>query len=242
MFVPSRERAYYRLGNTRRLSRDHGHTANLDVCPRTFFDDTGANMMTNPQILPWTPTNTQDVEALLVGEWWDAIRAAPTIGEGALARLGNTSGAVIQDTYGILYWLVEKDSARSWHLRQVHVLTKLVDEAIYLGVPPASRTEGPGTHWRVPLSADRYLTHPWQLWEALAEADRAEYGRAPEGRQLCCRCQFPTDEPIPVPVEHSGSVASPTLYVCPRHVSSYPGDAVTQAAAMRRALQRGRNR
>ncbi|NUH35246.1 hypothetical protein HUF15_00420 [Streptomyces samsunensis] len=173
------------------------------------------------QALPWSPPNAQDVEVLPVGKWWDAVRAAPTIGERALKTLGDKTGAVIQDKNGPLYWLVEVGTATSWHLRQVRVLTELTDESTYLGVPPASWTTGPKTHWRVPLSADRCLTHPWHLWEALAEADRAEYGRRPEGRQLCYRCQLPTDEPIPVEVEDSRGDVSKVTYACPPHVPLY---------------------
>ncbi|MER8155621.1 hypothetical protein [Streptomyces sp. NPDC094472] len=168
----------------------------------------------------WTPPTAVDVEALPAGKWWDAVRAAPTVGERALELLGDETGAVIQDKHGPLYWLVAVGSATSWHLRQVRVLTQLADESTYLGVPPASWTEGPRTHWRVPLSADHYLTDASRLWGALAEADRAEYGRAPEGRQLCYHCQLPTDEPIPVEVEHSSDVGR-TVYACPPHAPLY---------------------
>ncbi|SEC89533.1 hypothetical protein [Streptomyces melanosporofaciens] len=162
-----------------------------------------------------------DVEALPAGKWWDAVRAAPTVGERALELLGEESGAVIQDRHGPLYWLVAVGSAKSWHLRQVRVLAKLEHESTYLGVPPVSWTEGPRTHWRVPLSADHYLTDAWKLWEALAEADRAEYGRVPEGRQLCYRCALPTDEPIPVEVEDSHGDVAKVTYACPSHAPLY---------------------
>ncbi|MFD8455465.1 hypothetical protein ACFV27_42320 [Streptomyces antimycoticus] len=171
--------------------------------------------------LPWTPPPAVDVEPLPAGKWWDAVRAAPAVGERALELLGDETGAVIQDKHGPLYWLVTVGSATSWHLRQVRVLTELADESTYLGVPPVSWTEGPRTHWRVPLSANRYLTDAERLWGALAEADRAEYGRAPEGRQLCYRCKLPTDEPIPVDVEDSRSDVGKVTYACPRHAPLY---------------------
>ncbi|MFJ1994124.1 hypothetical protein [Streptomyces asiaticus] len=173
------------------------------------------------EALPWTPPPAVDVEALPAGKWWDAVRAAPLVGERALELLGDVTGAVIQDKYGTLYWLVEVGTATSWHLRQVRVLTELADESTYLGVPPASWTRGPKTHWRVPLSADHYLTDAGRLWGALAEADRAEYGRAPEGRQLCYRCQLPTDEPIPVEVEDGRSDVGKVTYACPPHAPLY---------------------
>ncbi|MBB4785802.1 hypothetical protein [Streptomyces rapamycinicus] len=171
--------------------------------------------------LPWTPPNTEDVEALPAGRWWDAVRAAPTVGERALELLGDATGAVIKDKNGTLYWLVAVGTETSWHLRQVRVLTELADESTYLGVPPVSWTEGPRTHWRVPLSADHYLTDAGRLWGALAEADRAEYGRRPEGRQLCYRCKLPTDEAIPVDVEDSGGAVDRTTYACPAHSPLY---------------------
>ncbi|WP_262703801.1 MULTISPECIES: hypothetical protein [Streptomyces] len=171
--------------------------------------------------MPWKPPPSVDVEALPAGKWWDAVRAASTIGERALKALGDETGAVIQDKYGTLYWLVEIGTATSWHLRQVRILTELADEITYLGVPPASWTRGPKTHWRVPLSAGHYLTDAWKLWEALAEADRAEYGRMPKGRQLCYHCQLPTDEPIPVDAEDSGSDVGKVTYACPPHAPLY---------------------
>ncbi|MFI0768108.1 hypothetical protein ACH4TQ_24985 [Streptomyces sp. NPDC021218] len=77
----------------------------------------------------------------------------------------------------------------------------------------------------------------------MAQAAGEILGPKPDGRQLCYRCQLPTDEPVPVAIAHSGSVAGRTVYACPAHARDYPAaDAVTQAAAMRRALDRGRAR
>ncbi|MEU1902532.1 MULTISPECIES: hypothetical protein [Streptomyces] len=203
----------------------------------------GENVQSNDACrLPWTPPPAVDVEVLPAGKWWDSVRAAPRVGERALELLGEDTGAVIQDKYGTLYWLIEVGSAENWCLRQVRVLTEMADESTYLGVPPISRTEGPGAHWRVPLSADRYLTDAFKLREALAAADRAELGPVPQGRQLCYRCQLPTDEPVIVAVEHSGSVAGATIYACPSHARTYPRDGVAEAGAMRRALGRDKIR
>ncbi|MBO3674780.1 hypothetical protein [Streptomyces sp. NEAU-YJ-81] len=195
-------------------------------------------MPTNLQVPPWTPPNTKDVEALPVGKWWDAVSAPTAVGDRALDLLGRDSGAVIQDdTYGKTYWLIGIDTARSWAMRQVRVLTALADEGTLLGVPPASWRSERRTYWRIPLGPDRYLTDPHHLVRALRRAVDDVFGPAPDGRQLCHRCQLPTDEPVPVAIEHSGSVASPTVYACPTHARDYPRD---QAAAMRRALQQGR--
>ncbi|MFC9226889.1 hypothetical protein ACFT8W_40215 [Streptomyces hygroscopicus] len=68
--------------------------------------------------LPWKPPPAVDVEALPVGRWWDAVRAAPIVGERVLKTLGDETGAVIQDMYGTLYWLVAVGSIeRNWQLR-----------------------------------------------------------------------------------------------------------------------------
>ncbi|WP_055550620.1 hypothetical protein [Streptomyces sp. NBRC 110028] len=193
--------------------------------------------------LPWTPPNTEDIEALPVGKWWDAVSAPTAIADRALELLGPDTGAVVQDdTYGKTYWLIGVDTARSWCIRQVRVLTSLIDEGTLLGIPPASWTTGHGTYWRVPFRIDRCLTDAQQLHEALAQAARDVLGPRPEGRQLCYRCQLPTDEPVQVSVEHSGSVASATVYACPTHARDYPRDAVAQASAQRRALDQGRTR
>jgi hypothetical protein len=201
----------------------------------------GANVPANPQALPWTPPNTEDVEALPVGRWWDAVSAPTAVADRALELLGSAAGAVIQDdTYGKVYWLIGVGTARSWCMRQVRVLTELADEGILLGVPPASWTTEHSTYWRVPFRIDRCLTDAQKLHEALAQAVAEVLGPRPEGRQLCYRCQLPTDEPIQVSVEHGGSVASPTVYACPTHARDYPRDAVAEAAARRRAFERGR--
>ncbi|MFI0768643.1 hypothetical protein ACH4TQ_27710 [Streptomyces sp. NPDC021218] len=193
--------------------------------------------------LPWQPPNADDIEALPVGKWWDAISAPTPIADRALELLGQDTGAVIQDdTYGKTYWLIGVDTARSWCIRQVRVLTELADEGTLLGVPPTTWVTGHSTYWRVPFRLDRCLTDTRLLRDALAQAVREILGPTPDGRQLCYRCQLPTDEPVLVTMEHSGSVASATVYACPAHARDYPADAVTQAAAMRRALDRGRAR
>ncbi|WP_167504688.1 hypothetical protein [Streptomyces malaysiensis] len=195
------------------------------------------------QAFPWAPPNTVDVEALPVGEWWDAISAPTSVADRALELLGDRSGAVIQDdTYGKTYWLIGVDTARSWCMRQVRVLTTLADEGTLLGVPPASWGPEHRTHWRIPLGPDRYLTDSNHLARALRPAVDEVLGPAPDGRQLCYRCQLPTDEPVPVAIQHSGSFARTTVYACPTHARDYPNDTVAQAAAMRRALKFGRSR
>ncbi|CDR05901.1 predicted protein [Streptomyces iranensis] len=172
--------------------------------------------------------------------------SAPTsVADRALELLGDQSGAVIQDdTYGKTYWLIAigTDTPRGWRMRQVRVLTELADEGTLLGVPPASWGPEHRTYWRIPLGPGQYLTDTHHLVPALRQALDAVLGPEPDGRQLCYRCQLPTDEPVPVSIEHSGSVASAAVYACPTHARDYPRDSVAQAAAMRRALDRGRTR
>ncbi|MCM3807061.1 hypothetical protein ND808_14420 [Streptomyces sp. DR7-3] len=195
------------------------------------------------QAFPWAPPNAMDVEALPVGEWWDAVSAPTSVADRALELLGDRSGAVIQDdTYGKTYWLIGIDTARSWCVRQVGVLTALADEGTLLGVPPVSWGPEHRTHWRIPLGPDRYLTDTNRLARALRRAVDEVLGPAPDGRQLCYRCQLPTDEPVPVAIRHSGSVARATVYACPTHAGDYSRDTVAQAAARRRAREFGRSR
>ncbi|MBP8539640.1 hypothetical protein GWI24_42655 [Streptomyces sp. MK37H] len=128
-------------------------------------------MMT--RALPWKPPNTE-IEALPVGEWWDAIRVPAFVGERALEVLGEATGAVIAD-YAQMYWLITAGSAQYWRrLPQVQALNGA--PISYIGIPPIDRTTGPALHWRVPLGPDRYLTSIAILRGALAQAVAAELG------------------------------------------------------------------
>ncbi|WP_431772171.1 hypothetical protein [Streptomyces cucumeris] len=172
-----------------------------------------------------------------MGKHWDAVRVSPPVAERGLNLLGDDTGAVIQDQRGTLYWLIAVGSAASWHLRGTRVLCELADEATYLGVPPVDWCEGPRIHWRVPLGPDRYLTDTRALWEALAAADHAELGPRVDGRQLCVRCQLPTDEPVIVGQEHGGSLGGGIIYACPRHAPEYQRP---HPVVLLDALRRGR--
>jgi hypothetical protein len=117
-----------------------------------------------------------NVQLQLVGKAWDAVRASARVGDYALKFLGQESGAVIQDRHGPLYWLVTPGAADGWKLQQVHVLSAATAEASYVGVPPAHWTTRPGTHWRIPVGPNRYLTDAALLCRALALAIVAELG------------------------------------------------------------------
>ncbi|MEU8877707.1 hypothetical protein AB0D24_42570 [Streptomyces javensis] len=196
------------------------------------------------EALPWTPPPAVDVEPLPAGKWWDAVSAPTPVADRALELLGRSSGAVIQDDlYSKTYWLIGVDTARSWCLRQVRVLTELADETTLLGVPPTSWGPEHQTYWRIPLGPDRYLTDTNHLAHALRQAVNEVLGPAPDGRQLCYRCQLPTDEPIPVEAENIRSAVGRVTYACPTHAPLYSmrrhPRALTSAAA---AEHEGRSR
>ncbi|MEU7366640.1 hypothetical protein AB0B92_13760 [Streptomyces hygroscopicus] len=182
-------------------------------------------MATSPtQALPWTPPNTEDIEALPVGRWWDAIAAPTPVADRTLELLGRDSGAVIQDDiYSKTYWLTAIDTStpRTWRMRQVRVLTTLADEGTLLGVPPVSWGAEHQTYWRIPLGPDRYLTDINHLVRALRQALDDVLGPAPDGRQMCYHCQLPTDEPVPVEVENSRGAVEKITYACPPHAPLY---------------------
>ncbi|MBL1100170.1 hypothetical protein [Streptomyces coffeae] len=192
--------------------------------------------MTADPLNSWAPPNTTDVEMVEVGHHWDAVSAPTAIADRALKLLDARSGAVIQDDlHGKVYWLIAVDTARSWCLRRVSVLTSLLDESTLLGVPPATWTADRYSYWRIPLAPGRYLTDAQQLHRALAQAADEALGPVPEGRQLCYRCQLPTDEPVIVAEEHGGSIGGGTTYACPQHAQDYPADTVARLVGTRHA-------
>ncbi|EFL22441.1 hypothetical protein SSOG_02153 [Streptomyces himastatinicus ATCC 53653] len=125
----------------------------------------------------WTPPCGHELTVLPAGRWWDAVRATEPVGERALRLLGADSGAVIQDRYGPLYWLVRPGAADGWDVRDVRVLGLSTTTASYIGVPPGHRTTSPGTHWRIAVGPDRYLTDAARLRGALLAALGEEVGR-----------------------------------------------------------------
>ncbi|MFJ8646337.1 hypothetical protein ACIRNI_09445 [Streptomyces sp. NPDC093546] len=134
------------------------------------------------RVEPWTPPQGPDVTLLPAGRWWDAVRVPSSLGSRVLARLGENSGAVIEDGFGaILYWLVWPGAADEWVLLQPSV--SICGATTYVAVPPVTYTEGPGLRWATPLSPTRYLTDPELLRAALAtEIDAVMGRRAGQGR------------------------------------------------------------
>ncbi|MES4901571.1 MULTISPECIES: hypothetical protein [unclassified Streptomyces] len=143
------------------------------------------------EALPWTPPNGRDIKVVPTGQWWDAVRVPKRLGEHALGLLGDQSGAVIQDSHGPMYWLVTPGTADNWGLQQVHVLGASTAGASYVGVPPAHWTSRPGTHWRIPVDPERYLTDAQLLHEALSQAANPIHSTSTEPSTSGARCDHP---------------------------------------------------
>jgi hypothetical protein len=128
---------------------------------------------------PWSPPAGGTVELTPAGRAWDAVRVPTGIGLSAIARLGDDSGAVIEDASGgILYWLVAPGATAAWELPEPFVEVR--GDASYVAVPPLWRTEGHHRlRWIVPLTRTCYLTDPEPLHTALAAAIEALIGPQP---------------------------------------------------------------
>ncbi|MGW2324849.1 hypothetical protein ACWC5C_03670 [Streptomyces sp. NPDC001700] len=128
-------------------------------------------MTTKARADQWAPPAGTEVEMIKVGPHWDIVRAPADLGERALELLGDTSGAVIAD-YGLMYWLIPPGHAQHWERLHhgIHALGPHGAEVTYVGVPPATWTQGPRLHWRTPASDGQYLTDPHRLRLALARA------------------------------------------------------------------------
>ncbi|WFB09840.1 hypothetical protein LRS74_24425 [Streptomyces sp. LX-29] len=96
--------------------------------------------------------------------------------DGVLERLGDETGAVIEDPReACRYWLVAPGSAEGWALPH-----PVLRRGAFVPVPPAGCTEGPGVCWRVPPGPGRGLTDALRLHTALLEStgDREDPVRA----------------------------------------------------------------
>ncbi|MFE1958908.1 DUF6415 family natural product biosynthesis protein [Streptomyces sp. NPDC059479] len=116
----------------------------------------------------WAPPAGTAVVLVAAGRYWDAVRVRTDVGERVIKRLGNNSGAVIQDSYGAaLYWLVAPGTADAWDLPSEQVVP--LGAATFVAVPPAHFTDtSRRIRWAVPLTAERYLTDAELLHDALA--------------------------------------------------------------------------
>jgi hypothetical protein len=128
----------------------------------------------------WWPPSGFTVELAPAGHAWDAVRVPSEIGLPVVARLGDDSGAVIQDVSGgILYWLVRPGAADAWKLPQPFV--EIRGETSYVAVPPVGRITGEHRlWWIVPLTRSSYLTDPELLHAALAAEIETVAGSRPD--------------------------------------------------------------
>ncbi|WUH92462.1 hypothetical protein OG900_21710 [Streptomyces sp. NBC_00433] len=98
------------------------------------------------------------------GYEWDAVRVPSNIGQWALAALGESSGAVIEDPHErVLYWFVAQGATAEWDIPEI----RLLGRAQYLVVPERGRLRGPGPHWHNGLEARVMLTNAAALCSAL---------------------------------------------------------------------------
>ncbi|MFF3844654.1 hypothetical protein [Streptomyces sp. NPDC002328] len=101
------------------------------------------------------------------GQEWDAIRVPRSVGLAALGILGRRCGAVVEDPISsAVYFFTEVGTAAEWDA----VNTRALGEGSTLTIPPTRRMEGPGVHWRISPSHDRWLTDAEALRAAIADA------------------------------------------------------------------------
>ncbi|MYZ38320.1 MULTISPECIES: DUF6415 family natural product biosynthesis protein [unclassified Streptomyces] len=117
---------------------------------------------------PWAPPTGTTVELVGAGRYWDAVRVRADVGERVIKRLGDTSGAVIQDSYGsAFYWLVTPGAADAWDFPSKQVVPLGV--ATFVAVPPPHFTDrSRRLRWVVPPAVTRCLTNATLLHGALA--------------------------------------------------------------------------
>lgn len=108
------------------------------------------------------------------GHTWDAIRVPHLPAQHVLARLGEDTGAVIDDPYqAVLYWFLSAGAARDWTVPGTVPLAL----GQHLVVPPADRLRGPGPHWRVSPTGGRFLTSAHRLRACLRDMARHREAR-----------------------------------------------------------------
>lgn len=110
-----------------------------------------------------------EVQAMRAGVSWDAVRVPKWLAVPALDRVGDRSGAVIEDRWGpVWYWLIPPGSGHDWqHGHGIEVL----GATCWVVVPPARRTSGAGVRWLLPPASGRaLLTDADVLRVALASA------------------------------------------------------------------------
>ncbi|GAA3137537.1 hypothetical protein ACFQ0X_29650 [Streptomyces rectiviolaceus] len=138
--------------------------------------------MTKNPSLEWMPGG-RTVSMRAAGKWWDAVRVPRGIGLDALDRLGDYTGAVIEDPSSArLYWLVPPGEADGWSL-PVNAQVLVLGGTAYVAVPGPECTFGP--RWRVPPTQGDALTDTVRLHAALAAA--AAHAVGPRARSGALR-------------------------------------------------------
>lgn len=117
--------------------------------------------MTSADLPSWLPRD-RDVEALRAGVHWDAVRVPATLAADVLERLGDRTGAVIEDRWsGTVCWLVPAGTADTWN--GPHSIA--LGAACWVTVPgPRADT---GHRWLRSITTHSVLTGPRLLAEAL---------------------------------------------------------------------------
>ncbi|MFJ4623053.1 hypothetical protein [Streptomyces sp. NPDC088812] len=134
-----------------------------------------ASLTATGRPLHWLPAG-RTVAMRPAGQWWDAVRAPRAIALEALGRLGNRTGAVIEDPGGaLLYWLVPTGRADGWKMPD-DARIRVLGQASSVAVPGPQCTAGP--HWRIPPTRGRALTNPVHLHNALARAAAVTAGHS----------------------------------------------------------------
>lgn len=185
--------------------------------------------MTTSRNRHWVQPHTAEVRTLPAGRWWDAVRIPRRLGERVLGQLGEDAGAVIDDGYGdIVYLLVRPGTADHWQLDHARVL----GDGCHVAIPPQQRAQGPGLHWRVTPTRDRYWTCAERLYAALLSAlsgppapetagapgapgtpGRHAAGARPALARTCCLCARSTEAAIQVRA---------AVYACPDCIPHCP--------------------
>ena len=125
---------------------------------------------------PWIPPDVpwdMSIATCRAGVHWDAIRAPMFLSEPAVEQLGDQAGAIIADTRSRNhYWLVPVGTVRGWNI--LH--TRACGETQYVTVPSLRHRAAPGLYWLRPPTADRCLTDPTRLRDALSAEVDAQFG------------------------------------------------------------------
>ncbi|WP_338683270.1 hypothetical protein QD712_20325 [Streptomyces acidiscabies] len=102
-----------------------------------------------------------------VGHDWDVIRVPRSVGLSVVGILGRHCGAVVEDSVrSVVYFFTPVGAAGVWAVEN----TLAMGAGWTVTIPPARRTEGPGSYWRVCPGDGGWLTDPDILRTAIGDA------------------------------------------------------------------------